>query len=323
MTPAPLSSRTCPNTGRGVRVSLDLSGLNLRLAPGCAMIKVPAATITLPKGLMDIIPDFVPTIMTTCWSQLIQCFSDQVYAELIKRDPNHLLAKLRKHLDFSQLESVCAGFHHNEGPGAKPTHPVRCLVRALLVGYLFNPQGAFGSCSLRQLEWHVRYNMVVKWFVGYPILAAGPDHTTLERFELIYDSAAGTGKSHAQVTDASGGQTQLVAPLIDYDKTSQRFSPQDFQLSEDGSTLTCPNGRTTPIAYRSGSGDGRNFRFLGHLHCAACPLWEHCRTQKPGSKAIRNVFTPALAAQVQVSATTAASSKPPWPICKHLTSKST
>lgn len=474
---------------------------------------------------MDIIPDFAPSIIATCWSQLIRWFSDQVYAELIKRDPDHLLVRLNRHLDLSQLESVCAGFHHSQGPGAKPTHPVRCLVRALLVGYLFD-------WSLRQLEWHVRYNVVVKWFVGYPIFVAGPDHSTLERFELwvclhqhrtifddvlkqidadfpnerlktqigdtyalqanaakesllrllrhacqrllvvfdaadpdravqvraqldqpalfglpneaseyrltpderaarlqatvlqalacahlvrnaldqpfplppepraavtdwldhldkiirddvslildpsgavsqaiertkhdkgayrlgsatdtdatyrvhgddkvdlgynvnlaatdnfireiqadtgaqpdplgipdliraqkenhdlvpsklIYDSAAGTGKSHAQVADASDGQTQLIAPLIDYDKTSQRFSPQDSQLSEDGTTLTCPNGQTTTIAYRSGSGDGRNFRFLGRLHCAGCPLWDRCRTQKPGSKAIRNVF---------------------------------
>jgi hypothetical protein len=474
---------------------------------------------------MDIIPDFVPSIIATCWSQLIQWFSDQVYAELIKRDPDHLLVKLHKHMDFTRLESACVGFHHSEGPGTKPTHTVPRLARALLVGYLFD-------WSLRQLEWHIRYNLIVKWFVGYPVFAAGPDHSTLERFELwvgkhqhrtifddvlkqidndfpnerlktqigdtyalqanaakesllrlirhtcqrllaaldaadpdrtvqvraqldlptlfgppneasdyrltpderaarlqatvlqaltcahwvrnaldqpaplrpesrapvadwldhldkiiqdditlildpsgtvtqavertkhdkgayrlgsatdtdatyrvhgddkvdfgynvnlattehfireiqadtgaqpdplgipdliraqkehhdllpsklIYDSAAGTGKSHAQVAQASGGHTQLVSSLIDYDKTTQRFSPQDFQLSQDGTTLTCPNGRTSTIAYRSGSGDGRNFRFLGRLHCAGCPLWEQCRTQKPGSKAIRNVF---------------------------------
>jgi len=80
------------------------------------------------------------------------------------------------------------------------------------------------------------------------------------------------------VLEASDGQTQLVSPLIDYDKTAERFSPQDFQLSEDGSSLTCPNGQTSTIAYRSGSGDGRTFRFLG-TQCAGCPLWEQCRTQ--------------------------------------------
>jgi transposase len=472
---------------------------------------------------MDIIPDFVPTIIAVCWSQLVQWFSDQVYAKLIERDPDHLLVRLYGRLGWGRLEAACAGFHHDEGPGAKPTHTVPHLVRALLVGYLFD-------WSLRQLEWHIRYNLVVKWFVGYPIFAAGPDHTTLERFELwvcthqhrtffdeilhqidadfpqerlkaqigdtyalqanaakesllrlirhtcqrllgalaaaappreamvraqldqttlfgaphepsdyrlkpeeraarlqntviaaldcarlvrtaleqpqplppqarapvvdwldhlakiiqddvtlnldpsgaitqavertqhkgtyrlgsatdtgatyrvhgedkidfgynvnlaatdnfireiradtgaqpdpvgipdliraqkehlnvvppklIYDAAAGTGKTHAQVAQAGDGQTQLVAPLIDYDKTTQRFSPQDFQLSENGSTLTCPNDLFSTIAYRSGSGDGRMFRFSG-AQCVGCPLWEQCRTQKPGSKAMRQVF---------------------------------
>jgi hypothetical protein len=488
------------------------------------MIKVSSSTISLLEGLVDIIPDFVPTIIATCWSQLIQWFSNQVYAELIGRDHDHLLVRLHRRLGFGRLEAACAGFHHSSGPGTKPTHTVPRLVRALLVGYLFN-------WSLRQLEWHIRYNLIVKWFVGYPVFAAGPDHCTLERFEvwvclhrhrtffdevlrhidddfpnerskpqvgdtyalqanaakesllrlirhtcqrllaalaaadpareaqvratldhtalfgssgepsnyrltaeeraarlrstvlaalacaaqvrtaleqpapltpearasvslwldcidkiiqddveltsdqngaitqavkrtqhakgayrlgsatdtdttyrvhgenkvdlgynvnlvatdnfvreiradtgaqpdsvgipdliraqkeyhnltpskLIYDSAAGTGKTHAQVLEASDGQTQLVSPLIDYDKTAERFSPQDFQLSEDGSSLTCPNGQTSTIAYRSGSGDGRTFRFLG-TQCAGCPLWEQCRTQKPGSKAMRQVF---------------------------------
>jgi len=25
--------------------------------------------------------------------------------------------------------------------------------------------------------------VLIKWFVGYPLFAAGPDHSTLERFE--------------------------------------------------------------------------------------------------------------------------------------------
>lgn len=473
---------------------------------------------------MFIIPDFVPVIVALCWKQLVHWFSEQVYIELFKRDSDHLLVKLHRCMDFAQLETACAGYHHSEGPGVKPTHTVPRMARAMLVGYLFN-------WSLRQLEWHIRFNLVVKWFVGYPIFAAGPDHTTLERFEqwvcinqhrvffddvlkqidkdfpeerlkpqigdtyalqanaakeslvrlirhtcqrllatlakaepyreklvraqldlealfgaadepnvfrltpeqraarlqatvlsalncarqirtaleqptplpeparaaltlwldsldkiiqddvelivdqagriiqviertchakgayriasatdleatyrvhgpdkcdlgynvsvavtnnfvreiqadtgaqpdpvaipdlltaqkeqhgvvppkIIYDAAAGTGKTHAEVAKASDGQTQLVAPLIDYDKSSQRFSPQDFVLSDAGDCLTCPNGKSSTLAYRSGSGDGRTFRFLGK-QCAGCLDWEQCRTQKPGSKAIRNVF---------------------------------
>jgi IS5 family transposase len=473
---------------------------------------------------MFIIPDFVPIVIATCWTQLIEWFSDQVYAELLKKAPDHLLVKLKAHLDFTPLEKACASYHHTTGPGAKPTHPVPRLVRAQVVMYLFN-------WSLRQIEWHIRFNLIVKWFVGYPIFAAGPDHTTIERFDLwvcqhqhraifdevlrqidadfpeerlkpqigdtyalqanaakeslvrlirhtcqrlltalatanparhtqveaqldhtalfgspdepteyrltaaeraarlqttvltaldcaalvqtaleqpvplcleaaapvnvwlnclhkiiqdevqlsldsdgnitqvtqrtthakgayrigsatdteatyrvhgkdksdlgynvsvaatdnfvreaqadtgaqpdpvaipelitaqkehhnliplkfIYDAAAGTGKTHAEVNQASDDQTQLVAPLIDYDKSSERFSPQDFHLSDDGLILTCPNGQSSSIAYRSGSGDGRMFRFFGR-QCRDCPLWEKCRTHKPGSRAIRHVF---------------------------------
>jgi IS5 family transposase len=107
---------------------------------------------------------------------LLVWFSDKVYADLIRRAEDQLLVKLDGKLDFGPLEKACAGYHHATGPGCKPTHTVACLVRALLVGYLFNWSG-------RQLEFQIRYNLVVKWFVGYGVFDAGPDHTTLHRFE--------------------------------------------------------------------------------------------------------------------------------------------
>ena len=110
-------------------------------------------------------------------AQAAHLFSDRVYADLLKHTPDHLLVKLYHRLDWAPLETACAAFHHTEGPGAKPTHIVSHLVRALLVGYLHH-------WSLRELEWQIRYNLVVKWLVGYPVFAAGPDHSTLERFEL-------------------------------------------------------------------------------------------------------------------------------------------
>ena len=88
-----------------------------------------------------------------------------------------MLIQLSQHLNFGTLETACAAYHHATGPGVTPTHPVPRLVRALLVGSLYH-------WSLRELEWHIRFNLLVKWFVGYPIYAPGPDHSTLERFEL-------------------------------------------------------------------------------------------------------------------------------------------
>jgi len=126
---------------------------------------------------MAIIPDFALAVVKIYFAQLLLWLSDQTYLTLLRRDPDHLLVKLADHLNFTPLEAACAAFHHRSGPGTTPTHPVPRLVRALLVGYLYH-------WSLRDLEWHIRFNLVVKWFVGYPIFAEGPDHSTLERFEI-------------------------------------------------------------------------------------------------------------------------------------------
>jgi hypothetical protein len=122
--------------------------------------------------------------------------------------------------------------------------------------------------------------------------------------KLIYDQAAGNGKTRAEVQLASNGQTQLVAHLPPYEKRSVRFGPYDFSLSPDGKSLTCPNGKISGIAYRSGAGDGRDFRFFD-FHCWSgepptrmsnadlskrCPLWEQCRDNRQGPRAMRQVF---------------------------------
>lgn len=126
---------------------------------------------------MSTVPEAVLAIVNAHLNALLLWFSDYVYTELLKRAQDNVLVKLQAHLDFAVLEKACAGYHHNTGPGAPPTHTVPRLVRALLVKYLFD-------WSLRQLEFQIRFNLIVKWFVGYSILAAGPDHTTLERFEV-------------------------------------------------------------------------------------------------------------------------------------------
>lgn len=121
------------------------------------------------------------------------------------------------------------------------------------------------------------------------LITAQQEHHDLTPAKLIYDAAAGQGKTRARVREVSDGQCQLVAPLVAYDKRTTRFTPDRFSLSDDGTTLTCPNGKSTSTAYRSRSGEGRDFRFPASL-CHGCPLWEQCRKQKPGSTALRKVF---------------------------------
>lgn len=125
---------------------------------------------------MSILPDFLRPLVQPYLQPLLYWLSEQIYTQLFQRDLNHLLGRLKRHLDFKPLEAACAAFHHASGPGAPPTHPVPQLVRALLVKYLFD-------WSLRELEGQLRFNLVVKWFVGYALFERGPDHTTLERFE--------------------------------------------------------------------------------------------------------------------------------------------
>ena len=473
---------------------------------------------------MNSIPPILQTVITTHLSILLRWFSDEVYKRLLPRAGNHFLSQLEQQLDCAGLEGACAGYHHSEGPGAKPTHTVSRLVRALLVKYLF-------GWSLRQVEFQIRWNLLIKWYVGYAVFEAGPDHSTLERFEqwvceeqhrsffddvlrqidqqfpeqrqqeqigdtfamranaaseklirllrhvaecllrslaqvdtsgherviaaldqeklfgptderserrldaeqrqvrlqttvtalldcmalvdeclqanadlteadretvstwlshlakilldevqishtaageissvreltsknkgsyriasatdpdatfrvhgedkidfgynisvtatddfireiradtgarpdaaaipdlltaqqehhdclppkMIYDAAAGTGKYHALVEEATHGQTQLVAPLISYDKRTERFTPDDFTLSQDGRSLTCPQGETSTTAYNHGSGEGRTFRFSA-AQCADCPLTQLCRGDQVAPERMRQVY---------------------------------
>jgi hypothetical protein len=122
--------------------------------------------------------------------------------------------------------------------------------------------------------------------------------------KLIYDPAAGLGKTRADVAQVSDGQTQLISRLPPPEKRSSRFDPYDFSLSQDGASLTCPNGKVSQVAYRSGSGDGHDFRFYDfqcwsdeppvHMKKAdisrRCPLWEQCRDSHQGPRSMRQVF---------------------------------
>jgi hypothetical protein len=121
-----------------------------------------------------------------------------------------------------------------------------------------------------------------------PLIAAQAEHLGRVPPKLIYDRAAGFPKVFAEVAQASHGQTQLVARLVDHSKRCTRFGPLDFSLAED-SILTCPNGQQTSRAYRSQSGDGWNYRFMPD-QCAGCPLIAQCRGDAVKPNHYRQVF---------------------------------
>jgi hypothetical protein len=121
------------------------------------------------------------------------------------------------------------------------------------------------------------------------VLQAEQEYHDLTPPKFIYDAAAGFGKYFAAVAAVSGGQTQLVAPPVDTDPAHARFGPADFTLSPDATTLTCPQGQASTTAYRSQSGQGRNFRFTAQ-QCAGCPLLEQCRGDAVPAEHMRQVF---------------------------------
>lgn len=469
---------------------------------------------------MQILPDFLTKTVEENDEILAEYYSSLLYETLLHKNRSHLLVKLAKKFDFTPLEKACKGYHHQKGAGRPPTHTVRRLLRAILIGQLRN-------LSLRELETEIQTNLLARWFAGYGLFESIPDHSTLGRFEgwlivhqprlyfetiltqvkqdfpdaktetqigdtyameadaathgvvqmlrklsirlleawcatnpdfslihdfdwvalfgtlpekhpawmtdnekaerlqktilaakdlhkrlspdaeapvqlwldyiqkviqdyteikeekvilrkkrgsyalgsatdpeatfrnhgekdgkeditfgyniqvaatedgvitetiaytgstpdqsgvadlvakqaeppdkLIYDAAAGTGKVRHKVLQASGGKTAISAPIVNYAKGSDRFAPQDFDLSEDGNTLTCPGDKQISVVYRSGSGNGRNFRFYAK-HCwrerpprqmknadleQRCPLWEQCRDPESGPRAMRQVF---------------------------------
>lgn len=126
--------------------------------------------------------------------------------------------------------------------------------------------------------------------------------------KFIYDAAAGFGKYFADVAAISGGQTQLVAPPVARAPDRPRFGPDDFTLSPDDTTLTCPQGQASTTAYDSQSAQGRNFRFTAQ-QCTGCPLADKCRGAAVPADHLRQVFISdfrSVLAQARTYALTAA-----------------
>ena len=92
------------------------------------------------------LPDFVMQLLEAYLLPIRQWLSEQIYADLVGRDPTHLLVCLKGRLNLTELEQACSGFHHLDGRGAPPKHEVHYLVRALIVRYVCN-------WPLRELEW--------------------------------------------------------------------------------------------------------------------------------------------------------------------------
>ena len=119
----------------------------------------------------------IATILNQYLQPLLLWFTQYVLERLLVSNRDHPLIGLQALMDFSDLEQACAPFHDLSATRGRPvTHSVPHLLRALFIKYWYD-------LSLRRLEERLRNDMLVRWFVGYGLHQATPDHTTLHRFE--------------------------------------------------------------------------------------------------------------------------------------------
>jgi hypothetical protein len=122
------------------------------------------------------LPPLILLILAHCWDTILAWLSALLERRMLARCRQHPLVQLAQIYDPAPVIRACAAFHHPSGPGAPPAHPVALLVRAEIV------RAWRGACSDRQLEHTLTTDLLCRWFVGLPLAAPPPDHTTLSRF---------------------------------------------------------------------------------------------------------------------------------------------
>ena len=98
---------------------------------------------------------------------------------------------------------------------------------------------------------------------------------------LSIDGAGYRGEVLRELTQAEGLNVEVFVPPPERIPLTV-FAPQDFSLSADGGTLTCPAGQSTTQWERNDHDTGRKFRF-SKKQCSGCPLRDQCLS-KPTAK---------------------------------------
>ena len=92
-----------------------------------------------------ILQQYLPLFLVIFAEHFETLIQQLVYGIILSHAKSHLLYRIQRHLDFSELERACAAYHHTEGKGTHPTHTVPRLLRILLIKYLYD-------LSLREME---------------------------------------------------------------------------------------------------------------------------------------------------------------------------
>jgi Transposase DDE domain/Transposase domain (DUF772) len=129
-----------------------------------------------PFTTLPDLPPVVQALLGRFLALILTWVSALVYQALLVQWATHPLVRLARLYDPAAVVTACQDYYHHTGPGAPPTFAVRILVRAEIV------RAWADSCSDPELEFHLATNLLVRWFVGLPLLGATPDHSTLNRF---------------------------------------------------------------------------------------------------------------------------------------------
>ena len=102
--------------------------------------------------------------------QEILVMSKEVYKNLVSKD--ELLYKIDKEISFSFAYDLADGLYSDKG---RPAKDVEMMLRAEAAQTLYR-------WSDRQMQWHARNTIPVKWFLGLKINDPGFDHSTMSVF---------------------------------------------------------------------------------------------------------------------------------------------
>ena len=83
---------------------------------------------------------------------------------------DHVLARVDRVLDLSWLREEVAGCYcaHDGRPGIDPEVAVRLMLAGLLIGIVHD----------RKLMREAHVNIAIRWFIGYGLHEALPDHSS-------------------------------------------------------------------------------------------------------------------------------------------------
>jgi hypothetical protein len=140
---------------------------------------MPSIPPVLRAGARDLpaVPPLVQFLIGVWLPPILAWVETLVLRQRLQPCADHPLVRLAQWYDPAPVVAACAAYRHPEGtPGAPPTFTLDQLVRAEIV------RAWADSCSDPELEFQRTTNLLLRWFVGLPLVGPTPDHSTLNRF---------------------------------------------------------------------------------------------------------------------------------------------